>query len=164
MSLYIVQFVWSINVLLKFNFFKRTLNRKNVKKQRFSNKRHSKEKNEFRKNVIQSIDLVPFLFVTKNKKNLRRICLVVLQKSSSIPIYLNFFKVARWFNFSHKMIFILKRNSDKFRRHTRQTPFKVTQHDNKGTNDRQTTKTFNFVSYKKNFFLILRMPVYIMPE
>ncbi len=49
------------------------------------------------------------------------------------------------------MIFLRKRNSDKFQRHTRQTPFKVTQHDNKGTNDRQTTKTFNFVSNTKKF-------------
>ena len=59
LSLYIVQFVCSINVLSKFNFFERTLIRKNVRKQRFSNERNSKEKNEFRKNVIRTNDLVP---------------------------------------------------------------------------------------------------------
>jgi hypothetical protein len=41
-------------------FFERTLIRKNVQKQRFSNEQHSKEKNEFRKNVIRTNDLVPF--------------------------------------------------------------------------------------------------------
>ncbi len=59
LSLYIVQFVCLINVLSKFNFFEKTLIRKNIRKQRFLNERHSKEKNEFRKNVIQTNDLVP---------------------------------------------------------------------------------------------------------
>ncbi len=39
-------------------FFERTLIQKNVQKQRFLKERHSKAKNDFRKNVIR-IDLVP---------------------------------------------------------------------------------------------------------
>jgi hypothetical protein len=38
--------------LSKLPFFERSLIRKNVKKQRFSKERHSKEKIEFQKNVI----------------------------------------------------------------------------------------------------------------
>ena len=55
--------VWPNNVLSKFVYFKRSLIWKNVQKQRFSKERHSKEKIEFRKNVIRSIDLVPSLLV-----------------------------------------------------------------------------------------------------
>jgi hypothetical protein len=60
LSLYIVQFVCSINVLSKFNYFKRTLIRKNKKNKKNSKEPNLKEKNEFRTNVIPSNDLVPF--------------------------------------------------------------------------------------------------------
>jgi hypothetical protein len=59
LSLYIVQFVRSNNVLSKINYFQRTLIRKNDKNKKNSKERNSKEKNEFRKNVIRSNDLVP---------------------------------------------------------------------------------------------------------
>ena len=59
MSLYIVQFVRSNNVLSKIDYFERTLIRKNDKNKKNSKERNSKEKNEFRKNVIRSNDLVP---------------------------------------------------------------------------------------------------------
>jgi hypothetical protein len=59
LSLCIVQFVCSNNVLSKFNYFERTLIRKNEKNKKNSKERNSKEKNEFRKNVIWSNDLVP---------------------------------------------------------------------------------------------------------
>ncbi len=55
----IVHFVPSINVLSKFNFFERSLIRKNVKNEENSKERISKEKNEFRKNVIRSNNPVP---------------------------------------------------------------------------------------------------------
>ena len=58
--LYIYKAYFSFELLLKFGFFlERTLIQKNVQKQRFSNERHSKEKNEFCKNVIRSINLIP---------------------------------------------------------------------------------------------------------
>ena len=59
LSLYIVQFVRSNNVLSKIDYFERTLIRKNDKNKKNSKERNSKEKNEFRKNVIRSNDLVP---------------------------------------------------------------------------------------------------------
>ncbi len=59
LSLYIVQFVRSINVRSKFNYFERTLIRTNEKNKKNSKEQNSKEKNEFRTNVIRSNDLVP---------------------------------------------------------------------------------------------------------
>jgi hypothetical protein len=49
LSLYIVQFVCSINVLSKFNYFERTLIRKNKKNKKNLKEQNSKEKNEFLK-------------------------------------------------------------------------------------------------------------------
>jgi hypothetical protein len=62
LSLYIVQFVRSNNVLSKIDYFERTLIRKNDKNKKNSKEQNSKEKNEFRKNVIRSNDLVPFRY------------------------------------------------------------------------------------------------------
>ena len=59
LSLYIVQFVCSINVRSKFNYFERTLIQKNKKNKKNLKERNSKEKNEFRTNVIRSNNLVP---------------------------------------------------------------------------------------------------------
>ncbi len=59
MSLYIVQFVCSNTVLSKFDYFERTLIRKNEINKKISKEQNWKEKNEFRKNVIRSNDLVP---------------------------------------------------------------------------------------------------------
>jgi hypothetical protein len=47
LSLYIVQFVRSNNVLSKIDYFERTLIRKNDKNKKNSKERNSKEKNEF---------------------------------------------------------------------------------------------------------------------
>jgi hypothetical protein len=53
-----VQFVCSNNVLSKFNYFERTLIRKNEKNKKNSKESNSKVKNEFRNNVIRTNDLV----------------------------------------------------------------------------------------------------------
>jgi hypothetical protein len=63
LSLYIVHFVLSINVLSKISNFKRKLIRKNEKNKKISKEQNSKEKNEFRKNVIRSNDLVPIVLL-----------------------------------------------------------------------------------------------------
>jgi len=63
--LYIVQSVWLINVLLKIDYFERSLIPKNVQNKKNSKEQNSKEKNEVRKNVIWSNDLVP----TENQKS-----------------------------------------------------------------------------------------------
>jgi hypothetical protein len=64
LSLYIVQFVCSNNVLSKFDYFERTLIQKNKKNKKNSKERNSKEKNEFRKNVIRTNDLVPKILLS----------------------------------------------------------------------------------------------------
>jgi hypothetical protein len=53
------QFVLSINIFSKIDFFNRSLTRKNSFKYLNSKECNSKEKNEFQKNVNRENDLVP---------------------------------------------------------------------------------------------------------
>jgi hypothetical protein len=87
LSLYKVQFVWSINVLSKFNFFERTLIQKNVQNRAFRKNSIRKKKMNFKRTLFYQLTSSH----PKWSKNLTRIIWTVpyeSQKNNCMPLRL----------------------------------------------------------------------------